>query len=100
MVEGLWGGKLPDFSSIDEANELIGALITGLWNRLARHRERSAPFRLTVPDVGVTREGLATLALIRRQEPTVSLMGCLVRKKPWTSPSGRITVSTSSASAM
>jgi hypothetical protein len=29
MVEGLWGGKLPDFSSIDEANELIGALIMG-----------------------------------------------------------------------
>jgi hypothetical protein len=68
MVEGLWGGKLPDFSSIDEANELIGALIMGLWNRLTRHQERSAPFRLTRPDVGATREGLATLALIRRQE--------------------------------
>jgi hypothetical protein len=47
MVEGLWGGKLPDFSSIDEANELIGALIMGLWNRLTRHQERSTPFRLT-----------------------------------------------------
>jgi hypothetical protein len=68
MVEGLWGGKLPDFSSIDEANELIGALIMGLWNRLTRHQERSARFRLTRPDVAVTREGLATLALIRRQE--------------------------------
>jgi hypothetical protein len=68
MVEGLWSGKLPDFSSIDEANELIGALIMGLWNRLTRHQERSTPFRLTRPDVAATREGLATLALIRRQE--------------------------------
>jgi hypothetical protein len=27
MVAGLWSGQLPEFSSIDEANELIGALI-------------------------------------------------------------------------
>jgi hypothetical protein len=34
MVEDLWGGKLPAFDSIDAANELIGALVMGLWNRL------------------------------------------------------------------
>jgi hypothetical protein len=68
MVEGLWGGKLPAFDSIDAANELIGALVMGLWNRLTRHQERNAPFRLTRLDVAATREGLATLALIRRQE--------------------------------
>ena len=67
-VESLWGGKLPDFGSLDAANELIGALIMGLWNRLTRHQERSAPFRLTRPNVATSREGLATLALIRRQE--------------------------------
>src|SRR4029077_2772316 len=67
-VEGLWGGELPDFGSINAANELIGALIMGLWNRLTRHQERNAPFRLTRPDVAASREGLATLALIRRQE--------------------------------
>jgi hypothetical protein len=67
-VESLWGGKLPDFGSLDAANELIGALILGLWNRLTRHQERSAPFRLTRPNVATSREGLATLALIRRQE--------------------------------
>jgi hypothetical protein len=68
LVEGLWSGQLPEFSSIDEANELIGALIMGLWNQLTQHQKRSAPFRLTRPDVAATREGLATLALIRRQE--------------------------------
>ena len=68
IVEGLWGGELPEFGSINAANELIGALIMGLWNRLTRHQERNTPFRLTRPDVAASREGLATLALIRRQE--------------------------------
>jgi hypothetical protein len=67
-VQGLWGGELPDLGSIDAANELIGALIMGLWNRLTRHQERNTPFRLTRPEVAASREGLATLALIRRQE--------------------------------
>src|SRR5947209_1575115 len=67
-VESLWGGKLPDFGSLDAANELFGALIMGLWNRLTRHQERIAPFRLTRPNVATSREGLATLALVRRQE--------------------------------
>ena len=67
-VQGLWGGELPDLGSIEAANELIGALIMGLWNRLTRHQERNTPFRLTRPEVAASREGLATLALIRRQE--------------------------------
>ena len=40
----------------------------GLWNRLTRHQERSAPFRLVRPDVMAIRAGLATLAMIRCQE--------------------------------
>ena len=48
MVEALWGGELPTFDSIDDANELIGALVMGLWNRLTRHQERSAPFSATI----------------------------------------------------
>ncbi len=68
MVEKLWGGELPEFNSVEAANELVGALIMGLWNRLTRHQERSAPFRLMRPDVVATREGLATVAMIRCQE--------------------------------
>jgi hypothetical protein len=30
MVERLWGGELPEFSSVDAGNELVGALIMGL----------------------------------------------------------------------
>jgi hypothetical protein len=47
VVEDLWGGELPVFDTIDEANELIGALVAGLWNRLTRHQDRNSPFRLT-----------------------------------------------------
>jgi len=68
MVEALWGGQLPTFDSIDDANELIGALVMGLWNRLTRHQERSAPFRLTRMEVAATREGMAALARLRREE--------------------------------
>jgi hypothetical protein len=67
-VSALWGGELPAFDTLDAANELIGALVMGLWNRLSRHQERSAPFRLTRIDVSVTREGLAELALMRQEE--------------------------------
>jgi hypothetical protein len=67
-VAALWGGELPAFGTLDAANELIGALVMGLWNRLSRHQERSAPFRLTRVDVSVTREGLAELALMRQEE--------------------------------
>jgi hypothetical protein len=40
----------------------------GLWNRLSRHRERSAPFRLVRIEIPETREGPADVALIRREE--------------------------------
>jgi hypothetical protein len=68
MVQSLWDGELPAFDSIDTANELIGALIMGLWNRLTRHQQRNSPFRLTRIETRPTREGLSVLALMRRQE--------------------------------
>ena len=68
MVKALWGGTLPPFDSLEATNELIGALVMGLWNRLTRHQERTAPFRLTRIEVPATREGMARLALMRREE--------------------------------
>jgi len=68
IVQGLWGGELPTFDSVDEANELLGALMMGFWNRLARHQNRNAPFRLMRVEVKPTPEGLSALALMRRQE--------------------------------
>jgi hypothetical protein len=67
-VKALWGGELPEFDSIDAVNELLAVLVMGLWNRLSRHQERSAPFRLVRVEIPETREGLAHIALIRREE--------------------------------
>ncbi|MGB5083453.1 MAG: hypothetical protein WBO09_02370, partial [Methylocystis silviterrae] len=67
-VASLWGGELPEFDTIEAANELVGALVMGLWNHLSRHQERSNPFRLIRLDAPATREGLSALALMRRQE--------------------------------
>lgn len=67
-VKSLWGGELPPFDSIDEANELIGALVMGLWNRLTRHQERSDPFRLKRVQSRANREEIMSLATMRRQE--------------------------------
>jgi hypothetical protein len=68
MVQDLWGGELPAFGSIDAANELIGALIMGLWNRLTRHQDRNSPFRLTRIETAPMHEGLTDLSLMRVQE--------------------------------
>jgi hypothetical protein len=67
-VKDLWGGDLPAFDSIDPANDLIGALIMGLWNRLTRYQDRNAPFRVMRVEIAPTRQGLAALALMRGQE--------------------------------
>jgi len=67
-VKGLWGGELPEFENLDAVNELVGALVMGLWNRLTGHQDRRAPFRLVRFEVPPTREGVARIALVRRQE--------------------------------
>ena len=67
-VKRLWGGELPEFESLDAVNELVGALVTGLWNRLTVHQDRRAAFRLVRFEVAPTREGVARIALVRRQE--------------------------------
>lgn len=68
IVEDLWGGEMPAFESMDDANELIGALVNGLWNALTRHQKRTEPFRLIRIQGDVTPEALGRLARIRQQE--------------------------------
>lgn len=67
-AKALWGGELPEFDSLDAINELLRILVMGLWNGLARHQERSKPFRLVRVEIPETREGLAHIARIRRGE--------------------------------
>jgi hypothetical protein len=81
VVQDLWGGELPPFDAVEEANELIGALVMGLWNRLTRHQDRASPFRLMRVDTASTREGLAALALMRRQELNGFIEGLFGREE-------------------
>src|SRR3954462_3943273 len=67
-VRELWGGELPEFSDMDAVNELIEALVMGLWNRLTRHQDRAVPFRLVRVALPGTQEGLHALSLIRWEE--------------------------------
>jgi hypothetical protein len=68
LVKSLWNGELPEFESLEAANELLNLLIMGLWNSLTRHQKRTEPFRLGRPVIETTRSGLAAYALMRRQE--------------------------------
>ena len=68
IIRDLWGGELPVFDSINEANELIGALVQGLWNDLTRHQKRSQPFRLIRAPMEPTAANLGQYGLIRLQE--------------------------------
>ena len=68
IIKDLWGGELPVFDSMDELNELIGALVQGLWNDLTRHQKRSQPFRLTRVPMEPTAANLGQYGLIRLQE--------------------------------
>jgi hypothetical protein len=68
MVKGLWGGELPAFDRLDAVNELLEVLVMGLWNRLTRHQKRNEPFRLVRIVVPQTVDGLAKIAVTRREE--------------------------------
>jgi len=68
QVKALWGGDLPEFEDLEAVNELIGALVMGLWNRLTAHQDRQQPFRLTRFDVPEAREGLEHIAHVRQEE--------------------------------
>jgi hypothetical protein len=68
IIKDLWGGELPPFDSIDEVNELLDALVQGLWNDLTRHQKRSQPFRLTRMPVEPTAVDLGRYGLVRLQE--------------------------------
>ncbi len=68
IIKDLWGGELPPFDSIEEVNELLDALVQGLWNDLTRHQKRSQPFRLTRRSTEPTAVDLGRYGLLRLQE--------------------------------
>jgi hypothetical protein len=67
-ADRLWGGELPVFDSLDDANKLIGALVNGFWNDLTRHQKRSQPFRLTRVPIEPSVANLEQYGRVRLQE--------------------------------
>jgi hypothetical protein len=68
IIKDLWGGELPPFDSIEEVNELLDALVQGLWNDLTRHQKRNQPFRLARMATESTAPDLGRYGLVRLQE--------------------------------
>ena len=68
IIKELWGGELPAVDSIDDLNDLLEALVQGLWNGLTLHQKRSQPFRLTRMSTDATAAHLARYARIRFEE--------------------------------
>ena len=64
----LWGGRLPAMPSIDAVNELLGVLISGLWNALTVHQDPDRPYPLMAFPARTTRESLACVAETRAEE--------------------------------
>ena len=63
-----WGGELPEFASADEVDEVMRAIVHGLWNRLSEYQNARTPFRLPRFEVLPTRQALLELARMRAQE--------------------------------
>lgn len=68
VLATIWDGTLPAFPSIDAVNELLGALINGLWNELTMHQDETQPYRLMPMPARATRQSLASLVETRAEE--------------------------------
>jgi hypothetical protein len=68
IVKSLWGGELPEFHSVDEANELLQTLVMGLWNEFTRYQYRRVRFRLTPIPLPEDKHSLMEHARVRHEE--------------------------------
>ena len=68
VLATIWDGALPPFPSIEAVNELLDALINGLWNELTVHQDEAQPYRLTPMPARATRKSLASLVETRAEE--------------------------------
>lgn len=68
VIASLWGGELPKFDSINDANKLLSALVMGLWNELSVHQDPKVPFRAVHVPMEPTAANLGNFGRVRGQE--------------------------------
>lgn len=68
VIQGLWGGELPPFDSIDDLNELLDVLVMALWNALTVHQDPKVPFRAAQVPLEPTMANLGNFGMVRAQE--------------------------------
>lgn len=68
VIAGFWGGALPQFDTLDDANALLGTLVMGLWNQLSQHQDPKVPFKAMAVPMTPTAANLRDFGRIRGQE--------------------------------
>ena len=68
VIGGIWGGHLPKFMTLREAENFFDVLINQCWNLLTTHQDRKNPFELTRWDRKRTKKDLASFSNMRSEE--------------------------------
>ena len=90
VLATIWEGTLPTFASMDAVNELLEALINGLWNELTVHQDETQPYRLTPMPAQATRKSLASLVETRAEEVHGFLTGFFGDQENFEVPPNRL----------
>jgi hypothetical protein len=75
VIASFWGGALPPFDTLDDANALLGTLVMGLWNQLSQHQDPKVPFKAVAMPMTPTAANLRDFGRIRGQEVQGFIVG-------------------------
>ncbi len=67
VIQELWGGELPEFEDVGDADALFQGLMS-FWNHLAKHQSRSKPSRLLRLRSKATNDDIRELCRTRTEE--------------------------------
>ena len=68
VIGGIWGGKFPEFLTVEDADAFFDVLIKNLWNSLTAHQNPKNPFSLIKSNYKSVRKDLAMIAVLRTDE--------------------------------
>ena len=71
MITSIWGGELPTFLDVKDADQFFDIFINQLWDPFAEQQMAKKPFELTKWRYKATKKDLAALAEIRTDEIAV-----------------------------